>query len=156
MNLPNLREASTKRGIVWMVGGVWVLIQAARGQSVNPDALFDKLDFWLGVVMTVSGTFGLLPDEPKNVRIELPPVERVWQPQGYNDANQNVGETPVYPLGRAGADVAAQSPGVRRAGAGAERGDPAADGLRPPVPSHPGPDADTQPSGWYGSGWGDK
>lgn len=74
MKMLNLHEASTKRGIVWIAGGAWILLQAIRGNAVNPDALFNKIDFWLGVIMTVAGAFGLLPDEPKNVRIELPPI----------------------------------------------------------------------------------
>ena len=81
MKMPNLREASTKRGLVWIAGGAWIVIQAVRGRSVNPDALFNHLDFWLGVIMTVAGAFGLLPDEPKNVRIELPPIDLQGRPE---------------------------------------------------------------------------
>lgn len=73
--LARLREPSTKRGLVWIAGGSWILIQAMRGHSVNPDALFHQIDLWLGIIMTVSGALGLLPDEPKTVKIELPPIE---------------------------------------------------------------------------------
>ena len=90
MNWPNLREASTKRGIVWIAGGAWIVIQALRGNAVNPDALFNQIDFWLGVVMTVAGAFGLLPDEPKTVRIELPPIDLQSRP-GADDAALGVG-----------------------------------------------------------------
>lgn len=76
MKLPNVREASTKRGIVWIAGGVWIVVQAARGHAVNPDALLNQIDFWLGVIMTVAGGFGLLPDAPKTINIELPPIPR--------------------------------------------------------------------------------
>ena len=84
MNWPNFREASTKRGLAWIVGGVWILFQALRGNAVNPDALFNQLDFWLGVIMTVAGAFGLLPDEPKTVRIELPPIDLQSRPESGN------------------------------------------------------------------------
>ena len=84
MNWLNLREASTKRGLVWIVGGAWIVIQALRGNAVNPDALFNQLDFWLGVIMTVAGAFGLLPDEPKTVRIELPPIDLQSRPESGN------------------------------------------------------------------------
>jgi hypothetical protein len=116
MKLPNLRESSTKRGIVWIIGGGWILIQAWRGQSVNPDALFSKLDFWLGIVMTIAGAFGLLPDEPKNVRIELPPIELVAQ----------------------------EGRDFYRPDALVERRNPAVDRLRD-LPARPGPGQDSRP-----------
>jgi hypothetical protein len=143
--LRRLREPSTWRGLVWLA--------TVAGLSLRPD----QAEAIVAAGMALAGLLGVfLADEPKNVRIELPPIDFVGQSQGYNDASQNVGETPAAELERSGADVAAQNFGVRRAGAGAERGDPAADGLRRPVPSHPGPDADTQPSGWDRTGWGDK
>lgn len=94
MNIPNFREASTKRGIVWIVGGIWIVIQAARGHSVNPDALFNQIDFWLGVVMTIAGGFGLLPDEPKSIKSELPPIDLQGRPE-YGNAGAD--PQPVRP-----------------------------------------------------------
>lgn len=88
--IPNFREASTKRGIVWIVGGAWILIQAVRGESVNADAIFNKLDFWLGVIMTLAGGLGLFPDEPKPVRVELPPIDLQGRPES-GDAAFGVG-----------------------------------------------------------------
>lgn len=64
---------------------------------------------------------------------QLPLVELIGQPQGHNDASQDVGETPVYQLGRPGTDVAPQNPVIHRSVAGAERGNSASDGLRQPV-----------------------
>lgn len=87
----NLREASTKRGIVWIGGGCYILWKAFQGQTVDSDALFDKLDFWLGVIMTIAGGFGLLPDEPK----QLPLIELQAKPEsGFNDAGRGVSVSP--------------------------------------------------------------
>ena len=110
MKRPNFREASTKRGIVWIVGGVWVLIQAARGYAVNPDAVFNQVDFWLGVIMTLAGAFGLLPDEPKTAPVELPPIDLQARPES-GDAALGLGamqpadqlRQPVSPDRRPGA-----------------------------------------------------
>lgn len=133
MNWPNLREASTKRGIVWIAGGAWIVIQALRGNAVNPDALFNQIDFWLGVVMTVAGAFGLLPDEPKTVRIELPPIDL-----------QGRGTAPPCP-DRDEADL----------GIGAVQ---PADELRLSAQRRPGPAGTADPNTYprFGAGFGDR
>lgn len=122
--LRRFREPSTWRGLVWLA--------TVAGLSLRPD----QAEAIVTAGMALAGLLGVfLADDPKNVRIELPPVELIGQPQGYNDASQNVGETSVYQLGRTGADLAPQSTVLRLPGAGAERSDSASDGLRQSVPS---------------------
>lgn len=83
----NFREASTKRGIVWILAGLIVIYKTARGQNFDINAMLDKVDFWTGIAMNIAGAFGLLPDEKStSVRVELPPVELVGKP-GWNDAS---------------------------------------------------------------------
>ena len=79
MNI-NFREPSTKRAIVWIVGGVVVLVQIIRGQAVDADALLNRIDTWIGVAMTVAGLFGLLPDAPVEKKDALPPIELQSRP----------------------------------------------------------------------------
>ena len=71
MKWPNLKEASTKRAIVWIIGGCFILFQAFRGKPIDADAVFSKLDIWLGIIMSVAGALGLLPDE-KNSDLPWP------------------------------------------------------------------------------------
>lgn len=61
----NLREPSTKRGIVMIITGCTVLYQTIWGSGqMNIDALFSRIDWWLGVGLNIVGMFGLLPDSP--------------------------------------------------------------------------------------------
>ena len=71
----NLKEASTKRGLVMTVTGGIVLYQVVFGSGVaDVDALVAKVDWWLGVGITLVGLLGVtLPDEPKQPT--LPPIE---------------------------------------------------------------------------------
>lgn len=136
----NLREASTKRGLVWIAGGGWILWKAFQGQSIDPDALFDKLDFWLGVIMTVAGGFGLLPDEPKTVQVQLPSIELQGRPEaGFNDAG---GVVPVSsrpaPIPTAVVPAAVVDGGLHDAELPARRR------------SESGPTGGNPPAGWNG------
>lgn len=122
--LRRLREPSTWRGLIWLA--------TVAGLSLRPD----QAEAIVTAGMALAGLLGVfLADDPKNVRIELPPVELIGQPQGYNDASQDMGETPVPQSGRASADMAPQNPVLRWPGAGAECSHSAADGVRQPVPS---------------------
>jgi len=71
----NLREASTKRGLVMTVTGGIVLYQVVFGTgAADIDALVAKVEWWIGVGITVAGLIGVvLPDEPKQP--PLPPIE---------------------------------------------------------------------------------
>jgi len=71
----NLKEASTKRGLVMTVTGGIVLYQVVFGSGVaDVDALVAKVEWWLGIGVTVAGLLGVvLPDEPKQP--PLPPIE---------------------------------------------------------------------------------
>ena len=74
----NLREASTKRGIALFIAGSAALYHLFFGTGAPPnlDAILERADFWLSVGAQFSGIIGMfLPDEPKNVPIELPPLE---------------------------------------------------------------------------------
>ena len=68
----NFREASTKRGIVMLVTGSIVLYRVVWGTGAGDvDALWARVEWWLGTGITVVGLLGLLPDAPPT----LPPVE---------------------------------------------------------------------------------
>jgi len=70
MNI-NLREPSTKRGIVMIITGCTVLYQTIWGSDqFNIDALFSRVDWWLGVGITVVGMLGLLPDRDSEKRTQ--------------------------------------------------------------------------------------
>ncbi len=79
----NLKEASTKRGIVMTITGVTVLYQMVFGSgSVDVDALLAKVEWWLGIGVTVAGLLGVvLPDEPKQP--SLPPIELQGSATGF-------------------------------------------------------------------------
>lgn len=122
--LRRLREPSTWRGLIWLA--------TVAGLSLRPD----QAEAIVTAGMALAGLLGVfLADDPKNVRIELPPVELIGQPQGYNDASQNVGSPPAAEFERTGTDVAPQNPVLRWPGAGAECSHSAADRVRQPVPS---------------------
>lgn len=73
----NLREASTKRGIALFIAGSAALYHLffGAGEPPNLDALLARADFWLSVGAQLSGLIGMfLPDEPKNVHVERPPL----------------------------------------------------------------------------------
>lgn len=81
MNI-NLREPSTKRGIVMIITGSVVLYQTFWGSGqVNIDALSARIDWWLGVGMTIVGMLGLLSDVPprnpqeRTRETDLPKIE---------------------------------------------------------------------------------
>ncbi len=71
----NLKEASTTRGLVMTITGSIVLYRVVFGSGVpDIDVLLDKVEWWLGVGITLAGLLGVvLPDEPKQP--PLPPIE---------------------------------------------------------------------------------
>lgn len=106
-----MNEASTKRGLVAVITGGATLYLIFTGQAVDVDTLTtviaSKVDFWMGLGLTAMGLLGVfLPDEPKTVKIELPPIELIGQ-SGMADrdppvadrhiANQWVQQQPVQP-----------------------------------------------------------
>lgn len=94
--LRRLREASTWRGLVWLA--------TVAGLSLRPE----QAEAIVTVGMAISGLLGVfMSDEPKNVHIELPPVELVAQASG----------------------------AVRSADPAPQRRNPVADRLRQPVPT---------------------
>ena len=110
MNI-NFREPSTKRAIVWIIGGVVVLVQIIRGQAVDADALLNRIDTWIGVAMTIAGLFGWLPDAPvEKPKDALPPIELQAQPTPAAPARQLHATVPpraqARPRSVAGADAA--------------------------------------------------
>jgi len=78
MNI-NLREPSTKRGIVMLITGATVLYQTFWGSgTVNIDAVLARVDWWLGIGLTIVGMLGFLPDrdpEKRTRETDLPPIE---------------------------------------------------------------------------------
>lgn len=79
-----LQEGSTKRGISATLTGFIVLYMVFKGQPADFDTILQvvtgKVDFWVGVCLNVIGLLGIfIPDEPKTVKIELPPIELVSQ-----------------------------------------------------------------------------
>lgn len=77
-----LHEASTKRGLVNAITGtVTLYVVFFRGEAVDVDAIANKAEFWIGWGFTLAGLLGVfLPDEPKTVRVELPPIELQSRP----------------------------------------------------------------------------
>ena len=75
----NFREPSTKRGIVMIITGGVVLYQTFWGSGpVNIDALSARIDWWLGIGMTIVGMLGFLPDRDSEKRTratDLPNIE---------------------------------------------------------------------------------
>lgn len=70
-----LREASTWRGLVWLA--------MVAGLSLRPE----QADAIVKVGMAIAGLLGVfMSDEPKNVHIELPPVDLVAQASGADPA----------------------------------------------------------------------
>lgn len=87
MNI-NLREPSTKRGIVMLVTGGIVLYQVVFGAgAADVDALVARVEWWLGIGITIVGMLGLLPDRDSEKRTresdqfnqndQLPPIDLV-------------------------------------------------------------------------------
>lgn len=77
--LARLKEASTWRGIIWML--------AAFGLSLRPD----QAEAIVMAGMALAGLFGVfLPDEAKKTRNELPPIELQSRPESM-DTNCGVG-----------------------------------------------------------------
>lgn len=81
-----MNEASTKRGVVAVITGASTLYLIFKGQPVDVDTLTTviagKVDFWMGIGLTVMGLIGVfLPDEPKTVQIQLPPIDPVGESQ---------------------------------------------------------------------------
>ena len=77
-----LNEGSTKRGISATITGCVVLYMVFKGQPADFDTILttvsSKVDFWIGVGLNVIGLLGMfIPDEPKTVKVELPPIELV-------------------------------------------------------------------------------
>lgn len=85
----NLREPSTKRGIVMMITGCTVLYQTIWGSGqVNIDTLFSRVDWWLGVGLNIVGMFGLLPDRDSEKRTratDLPNIELQGHSEGVTE-----------------------------------------------------------------------
>lgn len=81
-NKIKLNEGSTKRGISAVLTGGITLYLVFKGLPADVDAILQtvtgKVDFWIGVGLNVMGLLGIfIPDEPKTVRIELPPIDLV-------------------------------------------------------------------------------
>jgi len=78
MNI-NLREPSTKRGIVMLITGATVLYQTFWGSGViDIDTILARVDWWLGIGLTMVGLLGFLPDrdaEKRTRETDLPPIE---------------------------------------------------------------------------------
>ena len=77
--IARLRENSTWRGIIWLL--------TVAGLSLRPD----QAEAIITVGMAVAGLLGVfLADEPKTVRIELPPIDLQGRPES-GDAALGVG-----------------------------------------------------------------
>lgn len=70
------REASTKRGLVLLIGGAAALYNAFAGGHFDVNAIMSHADTWLGIAVTVAGLLGFfVKDEPSTTHIVLPPIE---------------------------------------------------------------------------------
>jgi hypothetical protein len=90
----NFREPSTKRGIVMLLTGGIVLYQLFTGDEVRIDDLAAKVEWWIGIGITVAGVLGLLPDTSSSSPA-LPPIEFVGRAEsgtasGSSDATAGV------------------------------------------------------------------
>ena len=87
MNI-NLREPSTKRGIVMLITGATILYQTFWGSgTIDIDSVLARVDWWLGIGLTIIGMLGFLPDrdpekrtratddQPPRQATPLPPVQ---------------------------------------------------------------------------------
>jgi len=100
-----MNEASTKRGVVAVITGASTLYLIFKGQPVDVDTLTTviagKVDFWMGIGLTVMGLIGVfLPDEPKTVQIQLPPIDPVGESQAVRadgDHHRHVGDSHPHP-----------------------------------------------------------
>ena len=64
MNI-NFREASTKRGIVMVVTGCITLYNIMFGTGASDiDVLMHRVEWWIGIGITIVGMLGFLPDQP--------------------------------------------------------------------------------------------
>jgi len=82
MNI-NLREPSTKRGIVMLITGATILYQTFWGSGViDIDSVLARVDWWIGIGMTLVGMLGFLPDRDpeKRTRETDHPSSRVATP----------------------------------------------------------------------------
>lgn len=87
-----LQEGSTKRGISCVITGAVTVYMVFKGQPVDFDSILQivssKVEFWIGIGLNVTGLLGMfIPDEPKTVRIELPPIALIGQ-AGITDADR--------------------------------------------------------------------
>src|SRR5574343_2007879 len=81
----NFREPSTKRGIVMTITGGIVLYQLFFGSgTADVDGILARVDWWLGIGLTLAGMLGLLPDRDPQQRTRatdqpspLPPIDLV-------------------------------------------------------------------------------
>ena len=61
----NFREASTKRAIVMTITGCITLYNITFGSGASDmDVLIHRVEFWIGMGITIAGMFGFLPDQP--------------------------------------------------------------------------------------------
>jgi hypothetical protein len=91
-NQVKLQEGSTKRGIAAFITGAVIVYMVFKGQPVDFDSILltvsQSVEFWIGVGLNVTGLLGVfIPDEPKTVRIELPPIDLIGQ-AGISDADR--------------------------------------------------------------------
>ena len=106
MNI-NLREPSTKRGIVMLITGATILYQTFWGSGqIDIDSVLARVDWWIGIGLTIVGMLGFLPDrdpekrtretdhQPPRQETPLPPVPPL---------------PPIELVGKSDASVASQS-----------------------------------------------
>ncbi len=68
MNI-NLREPSTKRGIVMLITGATILYQTFWGSGqIDIDSVLARVDWWIGIGLTIVGMLGFLPDRDPEKR----------------------------------------------------------------------------------------
>lgn len=105
-NKIKLNEGSTKRGISAVITGMITLYLIFKGQPADVDALLStvsgKVEFWIGVGLNIMGLLGIfLPDEPKTIKIELPPLElqgKATQPVADHEAAPSRSANPAPQL----------------------------------------------------------
>jgi hypothetical protein len=89
----NFQEASTKRAIVMTITGCITLYNITFGSGASDmDALIHRVEFWIGIGITIAGMFGFLPDQPIR-ETDIPSISLV----GKSESDEYTGPARAIP-----------------------------------------------------------
>ncbi len=96
----NFREASTKRAIVMVITGCITLYNIVFGSGASDvDVLVHRVEWWMGIGITIVGMLGFLPDQPtrdpqeRTRETDLPEISLV----GRSESTIQEGDSPFTP-----------------------------------------------------------